>query len=60
MPGWDVIKAHTGIRRTVSLHSENVYKDNLWFETSVKTNYIIVRNSDLVQTLVTIGNTYLS
>ena len=29
-------RTHTGIRRTVSLHSEHVYKDKFWVEMSVK------------------------
>ena len=39
---------HNGIRRTVSLHSEHVYNDNVWVETSVKINYIIVLYSDVL------------
>ena len=35
-------RTHTGIRHTVSLHSEHVYKDNLWVETSVKMNYCAI------------------
>ena len=34
--------AHTGIRRTVSLHSEHVYKDNVWVETSVRIKYCAI------------------
>ena len=32
-------RTHTGIRYTLSLHTEHVYKDNFWVEMSVKMNY---------------------
>ena len=35
-------KTHTGIRRTVSLHSEHVYKHNFWVETRIKMNYCVI------------------
>ena len=35
-------RTHTGIRRTVSLHSEHVYKDTFRVETSVKMNYCAI------------------
>ena len=35
-------RTHTGIRRTVSLHSEHVYKDNFWVETSINMNYCAI------------------
>ncbi len=35
-------RTHTGIRRTVSLHSEHVYTDNFWVEMSVKINYYAI------------------
>ena len=35
-------RTHTRIRHTVSLHSEHVYKDNLWVETSVNMNYCAI------------------
>ncbi|KAK2150962.1 hypothetical protein NP493_2702g00007 [Ridgeia piscesae] len=35
-------RTHTGIRRTLSLHPEYVYKDNLWVETNVKMNYCAI------------------
>ena len=34
-------RTHTGIRR-VSLHSEHVYMDNVWVETSVNMNYCAI------------------
>ena len=37
---WD--RTHTGIRRTLSLHSEHVYKDNVWVKMSVKINYCAI------------------
>ena len=40
---------------SVSLHSENVYKDNFWVETCIKINYTIVLYSNVPQTLVFIG-----
>ena len=37
-------RTHTGTRRTVSLHSEHVCKDNLWVETIVQMNcFAIIR-----------------
>ena len=35
-------RTHTGIRCTVSLHSEHVYKDNFSVETSVKMIYCAI------------------
>ena len=35
-------RTHTGIRRTVSLHPEHVYKDNFWVEMSIKMNYCAI------------------
>ena len=53
-------RTHIGIRCTVSLHSEHVYMENLWVEMTIKMDYIIVRYSDVLQTLVIIENTHLS
>ena len=35
-------RSYTGIRRTLSLHLEHVYRDNFWIETSVKINYCAI------------------
>ena len=33
-------KTHIGIRQTLSLHSEHIYKDKFWGEMSIKVNYL--------------------
>ena len=53
-------RTQTGIRHTVSLQAELVYKDNLWIGTSVKINYCtIFRCTTSLQTLVIIRKTHL-
>ena len=34
-------RTHTGIGRTVSFHSEHIYKDNFWVETSIQLNIVL-------------------
>ena len=41
-PGVTSDRTRTGIRRTVSLHSEHVYKDTFWVETSINMNYCAI------------------
>ena len=38
MPSCDG-REHIGIRETLSLHSEHIYKDKFWDEMSIKVNY---------------------